>query len=94
MYLAIGSYVDMPAYKTLSGKGSYTLLKAWSWVLLTLLGILTTLAGCNTVENGYAFLCYGVIPPGSVEITGPKNTILRPEYNMNQENIVKIQLGE
>ncbi len=37
-------------------------LKVWSWVLLTLFGVLTTLTGCRLSNNDDLRVMYGAIP--------------------------------
>jgi hypothetical protein len=51
----------MPTIKKVSTKSTRNILKAWSWVLLILLGLLSTFTGCETPIGGIEM--YGVYPP-------------------------------
>jgi hypothetical protein len=54
----------MLAIRNLTAKSMRSFLKLWSWVLLFLLGLLTTVTGC--VKDS-ATIMYGVIPAYGIQ---------------------------
>jgi hypothetical protein len=54
----------MPAIRNLTAKSMRSFLKLWSWVLLFLLGLLTTVTGC--VKDSTTVM-YGIIPAYGIQ---------------------------